>query len=237
MRSLKKIFIVDDDAVIRTGLNGIIRHTGLFEIAGEASNGEEFLHKLVSTEAEIVLLDLLMPGLHGSEVARRAMEINPDLKILICSAEASQEELYQLLDIGIFGFILKTEGFDQTIRALTNAANGVPYFSPELVGCVVNHSRPVTKPVQFSRRETEILGLLCKGYSMHEIALQLYISSRTVEKHRSNMMTKAKKKSTLDLVLFAIKNQIIAPEKIAYRSGTFNHCQTDEKQADLFSGT
>ncbi|MCO5258467.1 MAG: response regulator transcription factor [Lentimicrobium sp.] len=237
MGSLKKIFIVDDDAVIRTGLNGIIRHTGLFEIAGESSNGEEFLKMLVSIETEIVLLDLLMPGLHGSEVARRAMEINPSLKILICSAEASQEELYELLDIGIFGFILKTEGFDQTIRALTNAASGIPYFSPELVGYVVNHSRNKPRPVQFSRRETEILGLLCKGYSLHEIALQLYISSRTVEKHRSNMLAKAKKKSTLDLVLFAIKSQLITPEKIAYRSGTYRLYETNSKQADLFSGT
>lgn len=235
MGSLKKIFIVDDDAVIRTGLNGIIRHTGLFEISGEASNGEEFLQKLTVIETEIVLLDLLMPGLHGPEVARRALEINPFLKILICSAEASQEELYQLLDIGIFGFILKTEAFEQTIRALTNAANGIPYFSPELVGHAVNLSRNKAKPVQFSRRETEILGLLCKGYSLHEIALKLYISSRTVEKHRSNMLTKAKKNSTLDLVLFALKNQIITQENIAYRTATHRHYLAEEKQTDLFS--
>jgi DNA-binding NarL/FixJ family response regulator len=236
MESLKKIFIVDDDAVIRTGLNGIIRHTGLFEISGEASNGEEFLQKLAGIETEIVLLDLLMPGLHGSEVARRAMEINPSLKIIICSAEASQEELYQLLDIGIFGFILKTEGFDQTIRALTNATKGIPYFSPELVGHIVNHNRNLAKPVHFSRRETEILELLCKGYSLHEIALKLYISSRTVEKHRSNMLAKAKKNSILDLVLFALKNQLITPEKIAYRTAKHRYYLTDEKQTELFSG-
>lgn len=235
MESLKKIMIVDDDALIRTGLRGIIRHTGLFEIAGEAKDGEEFLTKLVSTETEFVLLDLLMPGLHGLVVARRALEINPALKIIICSADSSQEELYQLLDIGIFGFILKTEGFDQTIRALTNAANGIPYFSPELVGYVVKQSKSQEKPVIFSRREQEILQWMCRGFSLHEIAAHLFISSRTVEKHRSNMLARAKVNSSLGLVLFALKKQIIPIDKIAYRSATLQRSLIQSDEADLFS--
>lgn len=213
-----RIMIVDDDAVIRTGLRGLIKSLGLFEVAGEATNGEDFLAQLPRTDAGFVLLDLVMPGMHGLEVARRAMQIKPELKIIICSADARRDELYKLLDTGIFGFILKTEGFGQTIKALTSAAEGIPYFSPKLVGLVIRHRMPEKNTIQFSPRETEIIGLMCKGYSMNEIAEALFISVRTAEKHRSNMLGKIGKNSTLELVLYALKNEIIPFEEIDYRN-------------------
>ncbi|MBK6966706.1 MAG: response regulator transcription factor [Bacteroidales bacterium] len=220
MGTLKKIMLVDDDAVVRTGLRGIIGFSHLFEIAGEATNGVQFLNILPSSDIDFVILDLTMPGMYGTEVAKKALEIKPTLRIIIFSANVEKDELILLLEMGIFGYILKTEGFEQIIKALTNAANGLPYFSPELVGQVIQFN--VMHPVhhEFTRRETEILGFMCKGLNLDEIAGKLFVSIRTIEKHRSNMLTKTRKKSTLELVLYAIKNGIISIGKIDYKSGS-----------------
>lgn len=218
----RKIMIVDDDAVVRTGLRGIIGFTRLFEITGEATNGEEFLEKLPSTDAEFLILDLLMPGMHGTEVARKALDINPALKIIIFSANVEKDELVLLLDQGIFGYILKTENFEQIIKALTNAYNGLPYFSPELVGHVIKFNANRPTEIGFTRREIEVLGFMCKGLYLDEIAGKLFVSNRTIEKHRSNMLNKTRKKSTLELVLHALKTGIVNPDKIDYKSGYYN---------------
>jgi len=216
MNTLKRIIIVDDDALVRTGLKGIIAYSRLFEIAGEATNGEEFLSDLASVDVEFVILDLTMPGIYGTEVARKALEIRPDLKIIIFSANVEKDELLLLLEMGIFGYILKTEGFGQILKALTNAAGGIPYFSPELVGQVIQFNVLQSARFNFTRRETEILGLMCKGLNPGQIARKLFVSQRTIEKHRSNMLTKTGKKSTLELVIYAIKNGIISVSKIDY---------------------
>ncbi|MHC1776259.1 MAG: response regulator [Lentimicrobium sp.] len=229
MSPLKKIMLVDDDAVVRTGLRGIIGFSHLFEIAGEATNGEQFLNILPSSDIEFVILDLTMPGMYGTEVAKKALEIKPTLRIIIFSANVEKDELVLLLELGIFGYILKTEGFEQIIKALTNASNGLPYFSPELVGQVIQFNVRHSVHNEFTKREIEILGLMCKGLYLDEIAGKLFVSARTIEKHRSNMLTKAQKKSTLELVLYAIKNGIVSFGKIDYKSGfgKKRSCSTD----------
>lgn len=237
MSALKRIVIVDDDVVVRTGLRGILGYTRLYEIVSEASNGEEFLGLLERTAPEFVILDLMMPGMPGCEVARRAIELQPSIKVIIFSALVEREELSRLLDMGIFGYILKTEGFQQIIRAMTDAASCTPYFSPELVGMVIRHNMPGKHLVDFSQREMEILQLMCNGFSLHEIAERLFISNRTVEKHRSNMLTKASQKSTLGLVLYALKNELVSLEDIGYRSTSeYVHPLTKE-QLNLFNNT
>jgi DNA-binding NarL/FixJ family response regulator len=159
-----------------------------------------------------------MPGLYGTVVARKALEINPVLRIMIFSAYVDKSELSMLLEMGIFGYILKTEGFDQILKALTNAATGAPYFSPELVGQVLMRNTVHTEKVEFTPRETEILAFMCKGLSVEEIAGELFVSSRTIEKHRTNMLSRANKKSTLELVLYAIKNGIVPYNSIDHKS-------------------
>jgi DNA-binding NarL/FixJ family response regulator len=172
---------------------------------------------LASADVEFVILDLTMPGLYGTEVARKALEIRPDLKIIIFSANVEKDELVLLLEMGIFGYILKTEGFGQILKALTDAAKGIPYFSPELVGQVIRFNVLQSARNNFTKRETEILGFMCKGFGLEEIARRLFVSVRTIEKHRSNMLTKARKKSTLELIIYAIKNGIISSNKIDYQ--------------------
>lgn len=211
--------LVDDDAVVRTGLRGIIGFSHLFEITGEATNGQQFLDILPLSDTEFVILDLTMPGMYGTEVAKKALEIKPTLRIIIFSANVEKDELALLLEMGIFGYILKTEGFEQIFKALTNAANGLPYFSPELVGQVVQFNVKHSIHHDFTKREIEILGLMCKGLPLDEIAGKLFVSARTIEKHRSNMLTKTQKKSTLELVIYAIKNGIVTIGKIDYKTG------------------
>ncbi|MBL7904642.1 MAG: response regulator transcription factor [Bacteroidales bacterium] len=219
METKKSIMIVDDDAVVRAGLRELIGLSGLFTINGEASRGDDFLSMIKEKpETEFAILDLSMPGLYGTVVARKALEINPVLRIMIFSAYVDKSELSMLLEMGIFGYILKTEGFDQILKALTNAATGAPYFSPELVGQVLMRNTVHTEKVEFTPRETEILAFMCKGLSVEEIAGELFVSSRTIEKHRTNMLSRANKKSTLELVLYAIKNGIVPYNSIDHKS-------------------
>ena len=216
---LPGIMIVDDDAIIRAGLRFAIKTTQKFEMIGEASDGKIFLEMLKTRNPEYVILDLMMPGPDGTEVARAALDIKPELKIIIYSSLIEKQTLAKLLNQGIFGYILKTEGFSEMIKALENISNHRPYFSPELLGEVLKSKLSDKDPNRFSAREIEIIEWMCKGLSVPEIAAHLFLSPKTVAKHRSNMLRKAKVKSTLELILWGLKSGLVSNRKISYRTG------------------
>lgn len=217
--TLPKIMIVDDDAIIRTGLRFAIKTTQKFEMVGEAPDGETFLSMLKTHNPGYVILDLMMPGPDGTEVAARALEIKPELKIIIYSSLIEKQTLANLLNQGIFSYILKTEGFNEVIKALQNIANHQPYFSSELIGEVLKNQLSHKDPNHFSAREIEVLEWMCKGLSIHEIAAHLFISPKTIAKHRSNMLRKANVKSSLELILWGLKSGLVSIRKISYRTG------------------
>lgn len=217
--ALPKIMIVDDDAIIRAGLRYAIKTTQKFELVGEAPDGEVFLEMLKTRNPEYVILDLMMPGPDGTEVARAALDIKPELKIIIYSSLIEKQTLVNLLDQGIFGYILKTEGFNEMIKALQKIANHQPYFSSELIGEVLKNQLSHKNSNHFSARELEVLEWICKGLSIHEIAAHLFLSPKTIAKHRSNMLRKAKVKSSLELILWGLKSGLVSIRKISYRSG------------------
>lgn len=217
--ALPAIIIVDDDAIIRAGLRFAIKTTHKFELIGEAPDGEIFLKMLKTHDPEYVILDLMMPGPDGTEVAAAALDIKPDLKIIIYSSLIEKQALTNLLNQGICGYILKTEGFNQMIKALKSIANKQSYFSSELIGEVLKNQLFRNSGDQFSAREIEVLEWMCKGLSVPEIAAHLFLSSKTVAKHRSNMLRKAKVKSTLELILWGLKSGLVSNRKISYRTG------------------
>ena len=208
------IILVDDHALFRNGLRQLLERAG-FIVASEAANGREFLNLLPElTEERIVLLDIDMAGINGFEAARQAMAEKPDLKIITLSMHSEEEYYFQMVSLGVKGFLLKNSEIGEVITAIRTVAQGGSYFSQELLFSLVGSLRSAPLHEEsahdaLSLRELEILLLICKGLSNQEIGEKLFISKRTVDKHRANILEKTGSKNTANLVVYAIKNKLV----------------------------
>jgi DNA-binding NarL/FixJ family response regulator len=206
------IFLVDDHCLFRNGLKNLLESFGHYAIIGEASNGVEFLDFLDYITPDIVLLDISMPVMDGPTTLSLALKKNPDLKVIALSMYGEEEYYFKMSNAGAKGFLLKNSSIDEVQTAIETVYNGSFYFSQELLINIVtsmrqHHFESVT--IELSRREEEILTLICQGKSNNEIANILFISKRTVEKHRANLLGKAMCNNTASLVVWAIRNKII----------------------------
>jgi DNA-binding NarL/FixJ family response regulator len=207
-----KIIITDDHQLFRNGLKILLNAFQEFEVAGEASNGEEFLRLLKNTQADIVLMDINMPEMDGIEATRKGLKINPGIDIIALSMYGEEEYYYKMVDAGAKGFLLKDSDISEVKEAIMTVKKGGSYFSQELLYHVIQkikHRENESKSANLSKREKEILLKICEGLSNQEIAETLFISKRTVDKHRANLLGKTNSKNTASLILFAIRNKLI----------------------------
>ena len=208
-----KTILVDDHTLFRKGMQFLLDSYDDIEIVAQASNGKELLDILSEKQADVVLIDIEMPVMNGIEATQKAMELYPDLKMISLSMYGEEEYYYKMINVGAKGFILKNSDIDEVTRAIRTVMNGSTYFSSEVLYNVVKSITEVSEKKenlpQLSERELEILGLICKGLSNEEIAEILFISKRTVEKHRANLLSKTGCKNTANLVMFAIDNKLI----------------------------
>lgn len=207
-----RIIIADDHQLFRNGLKILLNAFPDFEVAGEASNGEEFLKILSNTRAEIALMDINMPEMDGIEATRRGLKICPGINIIALSMYGEEEYYYKMVDAGVKGFVLKDSDISEVKEAILTVTRGGSYFSQELLYHVIQkikHRESESKSANLSKREKEILIKICEGLSNQEIAETLFISKRTVDKHRANLLGKTNSKNTASLILFAIKNKLI----------------------------
>jgi len=207
-----KIVLADDHQLFRNGLKILLDAFEDFEIAGEACNGEEVVKIIENSNCHIILMDIDMPVMDGIEATRKALEINPDIKIIALSMYGEEEYYHRMVEAGAKGFILKDSDINEVKDAITTVNNGGNYFSQELLQHVIQRIRSretETKHANLSKREKEILLKICEGLSNQEIADTLFISKRTVDKHRANLLSKTQSKNTASLILYAIKNKII----------------------------
>ncbi|WP_339734685.1 response regulator transcription factor [uncultured Sunxiuqinia sp.] len=208
-----RIMLVDDHTLFRNGLRILLNNLNEYKVTAEAANGREFIDLLESHVPDLVLLDIDMPVMDGIDAARLALEKLPDLKIITLSMYGEEDYYYKMVDAGVKGFLLKNSDINEVKAALQTVLEGGTYFSSELLKNLVNSLRSKSqhheKQNVLSERETEILILICQGFSNQEIADQLYISKRTVDKHRSNILEKSESKNTAQLVMYAIKNQLV----------------------------
>jgi DNA-binding NarL/FixJ family response regulator len=207
-----KIIITDDHQLFRNGLKILLNAFQEFEVAGEASNGEEFLRLLKSTPADVVLMDINMPEMDGIEATRKGLKINPEIDIIALSMYGEEEYYYKMVDAGAKGFLLKDSDISEVKEAIMTVKRGGSYFSQELLYHVIQkikHRENESKSANLSKREKEILMKICEGLSNQEIAEALFISKRTVDKHRANLLGKTNSKNTASLILFAIRNKLI----------------------------
>lgn len=207
-----KIIIADDHQLFRNGLRILLEAFDNFEICGEAVNGAEVLKILENTDCDLVLMDIDMPVMDGIDATRESMAINPDVKIIALSMYGEEEYYHRMVEAGAKGFLLKDSDINEVKEAIVNVHNGGNYFSQELLQHVIRKIRSretETKHANLSTREKEILYNICEGLSNQEIAERLFISKRTVDKHRANLLSKTNSRNTASLILYAIKNKII----------------------------
>lgn len=207
-----KIIIADDHQLFRNGLKILLNAFPEFEVTGEASNGSDFLEIIKASEADIALMDINMPEMDGIEATRKALKIKPLLDVIALSMYGEEEYYYKMVDAGAKGFLLKDSDISEVREAILTVRKGGSYFSQELLYHVIQkikHRELENKSATLSKREKEILIKICEGLSNQEIAETLFISKRTVDKHRANLLGKTNSKNTASLILYAIKNKLI----------------------------
>ncbi|MGA1977569.1 MAG: response regulator transcription factor [Bacteroidales bacterium] len=207
-----RIIIADDHQLFRNGLKILLGSFPEFEVIGEASNGKEFLDLLKTTRADVALMDINMPEMDGIEATRKGLRICDNLNVIALSMYGEEEYYYKMVDAGAKGFILKDSDIFEVKEAIVTVVKGGSYFSQELLYHVIQkikHREHETKSANLSKREKEILIKICEGLSNQEIADTLFISKRTVDKHRANLLGKTNSKNTASLILYAIRNKLI----------------------------
>ena len=209
-----KIALVDDHTLFRTGLAGLLSQHDGYDVVSDVGSGEEFLSLLPDLDVDVVFMDISMPGIDGGETTRRALVERPDLRIITLSMYGDDQYYTRMVECGASGFLLKDYDIDEVYAAVDSVVAGDSYFSPQLLGSLTrNMSRQPSLEVSgedaLSEREIEILVEVCRGLSNQEIADKLFISKRTVDKHRANILEKTGCKNTANLVVFAIKNHLV----------------------------
>lgn len=208
-----KIMLVDDHALFRNGLKILLDTNKDMKVVGEAGDGQEFLDSLDKGIPDIVLMDISMPKIDGIEATQRAVEKHPDIKIIALSMFGEEDYYYKMINAGVKGFILKNTDISEVNEAIYQVMKGNSFFSQELLYNVIkniNTQKEIeTETANLSTRELEVLAEICKGYSNQEIADELFISKRTVDKHRANLLSKTNSKNTANLIMYAIKNKLI----------------------------
>ena len=207
----RRIVLVDDHTLFRNGLRGLLERQEGYRVVGEAASGEEFLAQLDTLEADVVFMDFSMPGLDGAQTTERALARRPGLRIITLSMFGEESYYSRMVEAGARGFLLKDSDMGDVLEAVETVMEGGSYFSPQLLSSLTGRmrSREDAADDQLSTREREILVAVCRGLSNQEIADELFISKRTVDQHRANILDKTGCKNTASLVVYAIRNGIV----------------------------
>jgi DNA-binding NarL/FixJ family response regulator len=216
MNKLIRVFIVEDHAIFREGLKKILSAMPGIRIVGESENGAAFLKQLPKADPDVVLLDIRMPVMDGIEAAEKALKLKPGIKIIVLSMYGEEDYLYSMILLGISGFLLKTTSLGNLETAIRTVAEGQQFFSPELNMVLAKKVKQLTSnelPV-LTKKESEVLRLLCMGFTTHQIATQMCISKRTVEGYRSKLIEKTGVANTINLVIFAIRNRLVSLDEL-----------------------
>jgi len=208
MRNNLKIYIVDDHSLFREGLRYLLSSSEYITDIKEAENGRIFLDNFEMFKPDVVLMDIEMPEMNGIEATKEALKILPELKIIALSMYSDENFYTEMIEAGAKGFLIKNSPFRDVQTAILEVYNDRNYFSPEILSSIVTSLNRKNIPPEcneLTKRELEILINICMGLSNAEIAEHLFISKRTVDKHRENILFKAQSKNTAELVVYAIK--------------------------------
>jgi len=208
-----KILIVDDHQMFIDGIKALLRNENRFEIVDEALDGSIALEKLKSTSIDIMITDISMPGMSGTDLTRVVKMVYPHIKILVLTMYNDQDVANEILMSEAEGFILKNTGKQELVAALTSIADDGTFYSREvltnLMIKVKKDKRTEEETHNLTERELEILQLICEELSSEQIAEKLFISKRTVDTHRQHIYEKTKCKTIISLIKFALRNNLV----------------------------
>ena len=208
------MLIVDDHRVVRDGLAKILEGCNDIEVIGQASNGLEAIRRVDELKPDVVILDISMPKLGGLEVCRRIRKDSPATKVVILTMHEEEEYSMKLVRLGVSGYLLKDSAAQEVIEAVRSANLGKAYFSPQISKTLAESYREIA-PNQddpydrLNDREREVLQLIAEGHTNREIGDILFISPKTVDNHRTNLMRKLNIHSAADLVRWATKRGLV----------------------------
>jgi two-component system, NarL family, response regulator NreC len=209
------VLLVDDHPIVRQGLRNLLDSMPDFKVVGEAGDGLQALEVIERVQPQVLVIDVVMPGLTGLEVTQRVKRQWPAVKVIILSMQNNEAYVVSALKSGASGYILKDTGPEELVDAIRTVVRGDRYLSKQLSERIINayvskvDEAEVDPYDTLTNREKEILHLVAEGYTNQEIAERLFISPRTAELHRSNVLNKLSLKNQVDLVRFAIKRGIL----------------------------
>ena len=209
-----KIYIVDDHPMVIDALKGYLEDESKYLIVGTASHGKAALEQLGQIDVDVVLTDIQMPQMDGIELTRELIGKGLQPKVIALTMFNEPQLIKRMLQAGVMGYVLKNSSMQEIEKAVTEVASGRQYYSPEVTDVIMNKLRgtplktPLAGNTPLTDRELEILHLILKQNSNQEIAERLFISSRTVEAHKRNMLEKTGSKNVAGLVLYAIDHQL-----------------------------
>lgn len=212
------ILLADDHQVVRLGLRTLLEAEPDFRIVGEAKDGLEAKTLVERLKPDVLVVDMMMPGLNGLEVVRQVAALSPTTRAIVLSMQANEAYVLEALKHGAAGYILKQSDLSDVVRAIREVVAGLSYLSPQLSQRAIESYREKASAVAtdqydaLTAREREVLQLAAEGHTSAEIAQRLVISQRTVEMHRANLMRKLSLKTQTDLVRYAMWRGILPNE-------------------------
>lgn len=207
-----KIFIVDDHQIVIDGLRSLLTGVEGLEIVGFTTNSTQALAEMQKTKPDILLTDVMMPGMTGQQLSKQVRANMPGIKILALSMSGQGDIVDEMInDADINGYVLKNIGKEELQKAIRKIAGGGIYFSEEVLGELEKQSKikKESEEAQLTQREIEIVRLIEKELGNKEIAEQLFISERTVETHRKNIFRKTQTNSVIGMVKYAYEHKLI----------------------------
>jgi two-component system, NarL family, response regulator NreC len=209
------VVLVDDHAVVRSGIRLLLERQDDIEVVGEAGNAKDALFRARALKPDVILLDVVMPGESGIEVLPRLLEESPETKVLVLSMQDDPSYVREAFAAGAQGYVLKEAADDEVVSAVREIANGGRYVHPTLGARMVAadaEERAAAEADPLSDREREVLRLLALGHTNQEMAEKLYISVRTAESHRAHIMQKLRLTTRAELVRYALSHGLLTDD-------------------------
>lgn len=211
------IIVVDDHAIFRDGFKILLKKIKHTRVVGEASDGDELIKILEKKKVDIIFMDINMPKRDGIAATKKALLLLPEVKIIALTTYYDKEYFDKMLEAGAHGYMLKNSKLTEFKTAIEKVMSGDNYYSHELLMKITklmledkSEQKRKEKLPNLSEREKEVLNLICKGYSNQKIGEHLYISERTVEKYKTNLLKLTNSNNTVNLVIYAFNNKLVS---------------------------
>ena len=212
MKRLIKILLVDDHEMVRIGVSAYLKIQPDMEVVGEAVNGIEAVDKALELRPDIILMDMVMPGMNGAEATKAIIDKWPEAKIMIITSFLDDDKVYPALEAGAISYILKTSNAKRIAEAIRETLKGQTVLEPEVTTKMMKRMRVGNQSSlheQLTERELEVLLLISKGKTNQDIANELYIAVKTVKTHVSNLLSKLEVQDRTQAVIYAFKHNLV----------------------------